>query len=57
MIDACNSFNSLSYPVAPTLFLEFHGTEKSVEEQVTVTGVCFVAIRCCCYTECDVIVR
>lgn len=39
MIDACNSFNSLSYPVAPTLFLEFHGTEKSLEEQVTVTGV------------------
>ncbi|KAK6318371.1 hypothetical protein J4Q44_G00116620 [Coregonus suidteri] len=37
MIDACNSFNSLSYPVAPTLFLEFHGTEKSLEEQVTVT--------------------
>ncbi|XP_010882346.3 probable D-lactate dehydrogenase, mitochondrial isoform X1 [Esox lucius] len=37
MIDACNRFNSLSYPVAPTLFLEFHGSEKSLEEQVTVT--------------------
>ncbi|XP_024235018.1 probable D-lactate dehydrogenase, mitochondrial isoform X2 [Oncorhynchus tshawytscha] len=35
MIDACNSFNSLAYPVAPTLFLEFHGTEKSLEEQIT----------------------
>ncbi|KAL0968246.1 hypothetical protein UPYG_G00264270 [Umbra pygmaea] len=37
MMNACNSFNSLSYPVAPTLFLEFHGTENSLEEQVTVT--------------------
>ncbi|XP_056137171.1 probable D-lactate dehydrogenase, mitochondrial [Lampris incognitus] len=37
MIDACNRFNSLSYPVAPTLFLEFHGTEKGLEEQVRTT--------------------
>ncbi|KAM6946186.1 putative D-lactate dehydrogenase, mitochondrial [Aplochiton taeniatus] len=37
MIDACNRFNSLSYPVTPTLFLEFHGTERSVEEQVNTT--------------------
>ncbi|XP_035980755.1 probable D-lactate dehydrogenase, mitochondrial isoform X2 [Fundulus heteroclitus] len=35
MIDACNKFSSLSYPVAPTLFLEFHGSERSLEEQVT----------------------
>ncbi|KAM9376415.1 putative D-lactate dehydrogenase, mitochondrial isoform 1-T1 [Pholidichthys leucotaenia] len=34
MIDACNRFSSLSYPVTPTLFLEFHGSERSVEEQV-----------------------
>ncbi|XP_046889682.1 probable D-lactate dehydrogenase, mitochondrial isoform X2 [Hypomesus transpacificus] len=33
MIAACNRFSSLSYPVCPTLFLEFHGTEKSLEEQ------------------------
>ncbi|XP_075995789.1 putative D-lactate dehydrogenase, mitochondrial [Genypterus blacodes] len=35
MIDACNRFNALSYPVSPTLFLEFHGSERSLEEQVT----------------------
>ncbi|KAM9854735.1 putative D-lactate dehydrogenase, mitochondrial [Aulostomus maculatus] len=34
MIDACNKFSSLSYPVTPTLFLEFHGSERSLEEQV-----------------------
>ncbi|MEE6499611.1 hypothetical protein FKM82_003514 [Ascaphus truei] len=34
MIDACNKFNGLSYTVLPTLFLEFHGTEKGLEEQV-----------------------
>ncbi|XP_030635191.1 putative D-lactate dehydrogenase, mitochondrial [Chanos chanos] len=37
MIDACNRFNSLSYPVSPTLFLEFHGSERSLEEQVAIT--------------------
>lgn len=38
MIDACNRFSSLSYPVTPTLFLEFHGSEGSVEEQVNTAG-------------------
>lgn len=38
MIDACNRFSSLSYPVTPTLFLEFHGSERSLEEQVKTTG-------------------
>lgn len=37
MMDACNRFSSLSYPVTPTLFLEFHGTERSLEEQVRTT--------------------
>uniref|UniRef100_A0A8C7WV26 D-lactate dehydrogenase (cytochrome) n=2 Tax=Oryzias sinensis TaxID=183150 RepID=A0A8C7WV26_9TELE len=37
MMDACNRFSSLSYPVVPTLFLEFHGSERSLEEQVNVT--------------------
>ncbi|CAL8262577.1 unnamed protein product [Merluccius merluccius] len=37
MIDACNKFSSLSYPVMPTLFLEFHGTENSLNEQVRTT--------------------
>ncbi|XP_049580076.1 probable D-lactate dehydrogenase, mitochondrial [Syngnathus scovelli] len=37
MINACNKFSSLSYPVTPTLFLEFHGSEQSLAEQVNTT--------------------
>ncbi|XP_069595752.1 probable D-lactate dehydrogenase, mitochondrial isoform X1 [Ranitomeya imitator] len=37
MIDACNRFNDLSFPTLPTLFLEFHGTESGVKEQVQQT--------------------
>uniref|UniRef100_A0A8C1EAT7 D-lactate dehydrogenase (cytochrome) n=1 Tax=Cyprinus carpio carpio TaxID=630221 RepID=A0A8C1EAT7_CYPCA len=37
MINACNRFNNLSYAVTPTLFLEFHGSSKSMEEQVSIT--------------------
>ncbi|KAE8609331.1 hypothetical protein XENTR_v10011777 [Xenopus tropicalis] len=37
MIDACNKFNGLNYPVLPTLFLEFHGTENGLKEQVQQT--------------------
>ncbi|KAG7522143.1 hypothetical protein JOB18_014373 [Solea senegalensis] len=37
MIDACNRFSRLSYPVTPTLFLEFHGSQHSLEEQVNTT--------------------
>ncbi|XP_051918077.1 probable D-lactate dehydrogenase, mitochondrial isoform X1 [Hippocampus zosterae] len=37
MINACNMFSSLSYPVTPTLFLEFHGSEQSLAEQVNTT--------------------
>lgn len=40
MIDACNKFNGLSYPVLPTLFLEFHGSEAAVKEQLQQTGRC-----------------
>ncbi|KAK3536186.1 hypothetical protein QTP70_034977 [Hemibagrus guttatus] len=37
MISACNHFSSLAYPVLPTLFLEFHGSSRSLEEQVSIT--------------------
>ncbi|KAL8194681.1 UNVERIFIED_CONTAM: hypothetical protein K2H54_029032 [Gekko kuhli] len=38
MMVACNRYSGLSYPELPTLFLEFHGSEQSVEEQVQATG-------------------
>lgn len=32
-VDAINRYSGLSYPLSPTLFLEFHGTEAGVREQ------------------------
>ena len=37
-MDALNKYSDLDYPLQPTLFFEFHGTEAGVEEQVTLVG-------------------
>jgi D-lactate dehydrogenase (cytochrome) len=37
-MDAVERRFALGYPVAPTLFLEFHGTETGVEEQAQLVG-------------------
>ncbi|XP_069757319.1 probable D-lactate dehydrogenase, mitochondrial isoform X2 [Narcine bancroftii] len=37
MMDACNKYSNLNYPVLSSLFLEFHGTEKNLEEQIQMT--------------------
>jgi D-lactate dehydrogenase (cytochrome) len=37
-IDAFNKFSKFDMEVLPTLFLEFHGSPSSVEEQVDVVS-------------------
>ncbi len=37
-IDAINRYSGLDYPVLPTLFFEFHGTENGVREQAEMVG-------------------
>ncbi len=37
-VDAVNRYSKFDYPVLPTLFFEFHGTELGVQEQVKMVG-------------------
>lgn len=38
MVDACNHFSKMNLDVAPTLFLEFHGTKNNIEAQGQLAG-------------------
>ena len=38
-MDAINKYSRLDLPVAPTLWLEFHGTEASVAEQAKMVQI------------------
>ena len=38
MVEACNRYSKLSLDVAPTLFLEFHGTNRNIEAQGQIAG-------------------
>jgi D-lactate dehydrogenase (cytochrome) len=39
MIDACNRFSKLNLDIAPTLFLEFHGSKSNIEAQAQTAGM------------------
>ena len=37
-VDACNRYSKLDLAIAPTIFFEFHGTKRGVDEQVEQVG-------------------
>ncbi len=39
MVDACNRYSKLNLDVAPTLFLEFHGSNSNIEAQGQLAGM------------------
>lgn len=44
---ACNQYSHLDYKELPTLFLEFHGTTKNVEDQAQLVGKCQILHKPC----------
>ena len=44
MVDACNRFSKLNLDVAPTLFLEFHGSNNNIESQGQLAGLITICL-------------
>ncbi|CAF1475446.1 unnamed protein product [Rotaria sordida] len=44
MVDACNRFSKLNLDIAPTLFLEFHGSNSNIEAQGRIAEFIFMII-------------
>ena len=40
-MEASNKFSNLDYEELPTLFFEFHGSEKHIEDQASIVGMSF----------------
>jgi D-lactate dehydrogenase (cytochrome) len=38
MVDACNRYSKLNLDVAPTLFVEFHGSNSNIDAQGKLAG-------------------
>ena len=48
-IDAFNKYSKFDMKVAPSLFLEFHGSPSAVKEQVAVVGQLCVCVCVCVF--------
>ncbi|CAF1536505.1 unnamed protein product [Rotaria sordida] len=50
MVDACNRFSKLNLDVAPTLFLEFHGSNSNIEAQGRIAEETCKSFECLKFT-------